>query len=150
MSSHGLFAILSFCVYNKLAKPHQFVLIMVCLRNKSWKPECVLSFNMGWRILVFYPEPEASDKIYPPIHVKTQSHNLIRTCAGECDWLFYCQHNLYATFSTNVKINYRLPIKVYYRICTLRTPLFCLHSIDIHPCLGNILNVFHNKIQDIL
>jgi hypothetical protein len=23
-----------------------------CLRNKSWKPECVLSFNMGWRILV--------------------------------------------------------------------------------------------------
>jgi hypothetical protein len=20
------------------------------LRNKSWKPECVLSFNMGWRI----------------------------------------------------------------------------------------------------
>jgi hypothetical protein len=29
------------------------------LRNKSWKPECVLSFNMGCRILVFYPEPEA-------------------------------------------------------------------------------------------
>jgi hypothetical protein len=31
------------------------------LRNKSWKPECVLSFNMGWRISVFYPEPEARD-----------------------------------------------------------------------------------------
>jgi hypothetical protein len=29
------------------------------LRNKSWKPDCVLSFNMGWRILVFYPEPKA-------------------------------------------------------------------------------------------
>jgi hypothetical protein len=28
---------------------------------------------MDWRILVLYPEPEASDKIYPPIHVKTQS-----------------------------------------------------------------------------
>ena len=27
------------------------------LRNKSWKPDCVLSFNMGWRILIFYPEP---------------------------------------------------------------------------------------------
>ena len=26
--------------------------------NKSWKPECVLSFNMDWRILVFYPEPD--------------------------------------------------------------------------------------------
>jgi hypothetical protein len=26
---------------------------IVYLRNKSWKPECVLSFNMDWRILVF-------------------------------------------------------------------------------------------------
>jgi hypothetical protein len=34
------------------------------LRNKSWKPECVGSFNMDWRILVFYPEPEAGDTIY--------------------------------------------------------------------------------------
>ena len=34
------------------------------LRNKSWKPECVFSFNMGWRILVFYLEPETRDKIY--------------------------------------------------------------------------------------
>ena len=24
--------------------------IRVYLRNKSWKPECVLSFNMNWRI----------------------------------------------------------------------------------------------------
>jgi hypothetical protein len=30
------------------------------------------------------------------------------------------QHKLCATFSANVNINYRLPIKVYYRICTLR------------------------------
>ena len=30
---------------------------------------------MGWRILVFYPEPEAKGKIYlyPPTHVKTQN-----------------------------------------------------------------------------
>jgi len=27
---------------------------IIYLRNKSWKPECVLSFNMDWRILVFY------------------------------------------------------------------------------------------------
>ena len=47
--------------------------------------------------------------------------NLIRTCAGECDWLFHWQHKLCATFSANVNINYRLPIKVYYRICTLKT-----------------------------
>jgi hypothetical protein len=25
---------------------------VIYLRNKSWKPECVLSFNMGWQILV--------------------------------------------------------------------------------------------------
>ena len=30
------------------------------------------------------------------------------------------QHKLCATFSENVNINYHLPIKVYYRICTLR------------------------------
>jgi hypothetical protein len=30
------------------------------------------------------------------------------------------QHKLCATFSANVNINYRLPIKAYYRICTLR------------------------------
>ena len=29
-------------------------------------------------------------------------------------------HKLCATFSASVNINYRLPIKVYYRICTLR------------------------------
>jgi hypothetical protein len=30
---------------------------------------------MDWRILVFYPKPEASDKIYqyPPIHVKAEN-----------------------------------------------------------------------------
>ena len=30
------------------------------------------------------------------------------------------QHKLCATYSANVNINNRLPIKVYYRICTLR------------------------------
>jgi hypothetical protein len=39
------------------------------------KPECVLSFNMGWRILVFYPEPEARETIFlhSPTYVKTQN-----------------------------------------------------------------------------
>ena len=48
---------------------------VIRLRNKSWKPECLLSFNMGWLILLFYPEPEARDKIhlYPPTHVNTQN-----------------------------------------------------------------------------
>jgi hypothetical protein len=41
-----------------------YIVEMSYLRNKSWKPECVASFNMDWRILVFYPEPEARDNIY--------------------------------------------------------------------------------------
>jgi hypothetical protein len=51
---------------------------MSWLRNKSWKPECVFSFNMDWRILVFYPKPKARDKIYqyPPTHVKNSKHIL--------------------------------------------------------------------------
>jgi hypothetical protein len=40
------------------------MIIKVYLRNKSWNPECVGSFNMDWRILVLYPEPEARDNIY--------------------------------------------------------------------------------------
>jgi hypothetical protein len=32
-------------------------------------------------------------------------YNLIRTCAGECNWLFHWQHKLCATFSANVNIN---------------------------------------------
>ena len=40
-------------------------------------------------------------------------HNLIRTCAGECDWLFHWQHKLCATFSANVNVK---KIKVYDRI----------------------------------
>ena len=65
---HVLFHIIKFLT----SKIIEFI---VCLRNKSWKPECVLSFNMGWRILVFYPKPEVRDTIYqyPPTHVKTQN-----------------------------------------------------------------------------
>jgi hypothetical protein len=39
-------------------------------RNTQW------DFNMDWRILVFYPELEARDKMYyyPPTHVKTQNN----------------------------------------------------------------------------
>jgi hypothetical protein len=41
------------------------------LRNKSWKPECVENFNMDWQILVYYPEPEARDKIYKYLQMCT-------------------------------------------------------------------------------
>ena len=52
--------LLPVCLCKKLCFPKN----LIYLRNKSWKPECVLSFNMDLRILRFYPEPEARDKIY--------------------------------------------------------------------------------------
>ena len=48
----------------------------IYLRNKSWKPEYLGSFNIDWRILVFYPEPEAKDKAnicQPMLKLKTHS-----------------------------------------------------------------------------
>jgi hypothetical protein len=51
------------CV-EKYMKYRRHANIIGYLRDKSWMPECFLSFNMGWRKLVFDPEPEARDKIY--------------------------------------------------------------------------------------
>ena len=59
-------------------------------------------------------------------------YNLIRTCTGERDFPVVnvhvdelssariWQHKLCETFSANVNLKYCLPIKVYYRICTVR------------------------------
>ena len=49
--------------------------LVLYLRNNSWKPECVLSFNMGWWKLVFYPERKRGIKSINilPTHVKTQN-----------------------------------------------------------------------------
>ena len=49
--------------------------ILVWLRNTSGKPECVLSFNMGWRILVFYPEQEAHN-----LCCQIQADDYLSTC----------------------------------------------------------------------
>jgi hypothetical protein len=48
------------------------------------------------------------------------------------------QHKLCATLSANVNINYRLPIKVYYRICTLkyiRIENTFFTMLDRHVCI---------------
>jgi len=54
------------------------------LRNKSWKPECVGSFNMDWWILVFYPSQKRGIKFtnirQSILKLKTHSgfHDLFR------------------------------------------------------------------------
>ena len=55
---------------------------------------------------------------HAPVHVTDFS--VVNVHVDELSSARIWQHKLCATFSANVHINYRLPIKVYYRICTLR------------------------------
>jgi hypothetical protein len=98
---------------------------------------------MGWRMLVFYPElgsdmsKSTNTVVYfdwktviyiyicgkcrlahAPVHVN--DFPVVNVHVDELSSVRIWQYKLCATFSANVNINYRLPIKVYYRI-TLHT-----------------------------
>jgi hypothetical protein len=47
------------------------------LRNNSWKPYCVGSFNMGWWILVFYPEQERGITFTNIMPTDVKTHNTV-------------------------------------------------------------------------
>ena len=51
--------------------------------SKSWKPECVLSFNMGWRILVFYPDSDMSKSTNTVVYFDWKTVIYIYVC-GQC------------------------------------------------------------------
>ena len=55
---------------------------------------------------------------HAPVHVTDFS--VVNVHVDELSSARIWQHKLCATFSANVKINCRLQIKAYYRICTLR------------------------------
>ena len=55
---------------------------------------------------------------HAPVHVT--DFPVVNVHVDELSHARIWQHKLCATLSANVDINYRLPIKVYYRICTLR------------------------------
>jgi hypothetical protein len=55
---------------------------------------------------------------HAPVHVT--DFPVVNVHVDELSSAGIWQHKLCATLSANVNINYRLPIKVYYRICTLR------------------------------
>ena len=55
---------------------------------------------------------------HAPVHVTDFS--FVKVLSDELSSTRFWQHTLCATLSASVNINYRLPIKVYYRICTLR------------------------------
>ena len=53
-----------------------------------------------------------------PVHVT--DYSVVNVHVDELSSARIWQHELWATLSANVNINYSLPINVYYRICTLR------------------------------
>ena len=55
---------------------------------------------------------------HAPVHVT--DFPVVNVHVDELSSARIWQYKLCATFSANVNINYRLPIKVNYRICTLR------------------------------
>jgi hypothetical protein len=55
---------------------------------------------------------------HAPVHVT--DFPVVNVHVNELSSARIWQHKLCATLSANVNINYRLPIKVYYHICTLR------------------------------
>jgi hypothetical protein len=55
---------------------------------------------------------------HAPVHVT--DFPVVNVHVDELSSARIWQHKLCATLSANVNINYRLPIKVYYHICTLR------------------------------
>jgi hypothetical protein len=56
--------------------------------------------------------------VHAPVHVTDFS--VVNVHVDELSSARIWQHKLCATFSVSVNINYHLPIKIYYRICTLR------------------------------
>jgi hypothetical protein len=57
------------------------------------------------------------DQVKPKLHVT--DFPVINVHVDELSSARIWQHKLCVTLSANVDINYRLPIKVYYHICTL-------------------------------
>ena len=97
--------------------PLWFVLSFIFERTLTWRHHIYFSFSNAISIYAFMQYSNMTSFFcFVDKRAIYQWYNLIRTCTGECDWLFHWQHNL----CVNVNINYRLPIKVCYRICTLR------------------------------
>ena len=75
-------------------------IIEIKLRNKSWKPECVGSFYMDWRILVFYPEPDSGMSKSPNtvVYFDWKTVIYIYVC-GKCRKQFMLSMEMSVTFT---------------------------------------------------
>jgi hypothetical protein len=57
---------------------------------------------------------------FPVVNIYVTDFPVVKVHVDELSSARIWQHKLCATLSTNVIVNYRLPNKVYYRICTVR------------------------------
>ena len=57
---------------------------------------------------------------FPFVNVYVTDYPVVKLHVDELSPARTGQHKSCATLSANVDINYRLPIKIYYRICTVR------------------------------
>ena len=57
---------------------------------------------------------------FPIVKLYVTDYPVVKVHVDELSSALILQHKLFATLSANVNINYRLPIKVHYRICTIR------------------------------
>jgi hypothetical protein len=87
--------------------------IYPCLLKLSRKQESVTDRRMDKRSLLPYPSPlsQGDNKTDFPV---------VKVHVDELSSARFWQHKLCATLFANVNINYRLPIKLYYHICTIR------------------------------
>ena len=67
---------------------------------------------------------------HAPVHVT--GFPVVNVHVDELSSARIWQHKLCATLSANVDINYCLPIKIYYRICTLRLIRIFLNYIKLY------------------
>jgi hypothetical protein len=57
---------------------------------------------------------------FPIVKVNVTDFPVVKVHGDELSSARIWQHTLCATLSASININYHLPIKVYYRICTVR------------------------------
>ena len=125
-----------FTVLGNIKKKHECLIISYVFskENKSQKPwlgksqcnEQVLKSNFNSNITSFFRfvNKRAIYRLgiislaHAPVHVT--DFPVVYVHVDKLSSARIWRHKLCATFSANVNISYPLPIKVYYRICTLR------------------------------
>jgi len=107
------------CCFSELAVSITKIQLSVLIYNKT-----VIITNSNMTSFFRFVNKRASYRLgiiplaHAPVHVT--DFPVVNVHVDELSSVRIWQHKMCATLSANVNINCRLPIKVYYRICTLR------------------------------